>query len=30
MPFASIESAIEDIREGKVVVVVDASDRENE
>jgi len=30
IPFASIESAIEDIREGKVVVVVDASDRENE
>ncbi len=28
--FASIEEAIEDIREGKVVVVVDAADRENE
>src|SRR5437870_12157929 len=30
IPFASIESAIEDIREGKIVVVVDAADRENE
>jgi 3,4-dihydroxy 2-butanone 4-phosphate synthase/GTP cyclohydrolase II len=28
--FASIEDAIEDIREGKFVVVVDAPDRENE
>jgi 3,4-dihydroxy 2-butanone 4-phosphate synthase/GTP cyclohydrolase II len=28
--FASIEEAIEDIREGKMVVVVDAADRENE
>jgi 3,4-dihydroxy 2-butanone 4-phosphate synthase/GTP cyclohydrolase II len=28
--FASIEEAIEDIREGKFVVVVDAPDRENE
>ena len=28
--FASIEEAIEDIREGKAVVVVDAADRENE
>ncbi|MBD0291024.1 MAG: 3,4-dihydroxy-2-butanone-4-phosphate synthase, partial [Thermoleophilia bacterium] len=29
-PFASIEEAIDDIREGKFVVVVDAADRENE
>src|SRR5881396_3997149 len=29
-PFATVEEAIEDIREGKVVVVVDAADRENE
>ena len=29
-PFATIESALEDIREGKFVVVVDAADRENE
>jgi 3,4-dihydroxy 2-butanone 4-phosphate synthase/GTP cyclohydrolase II len=29
-PFASIEEAIEDIRQGKFVVVVDAPDRENE
>jgi 3,4-dihydroxy 2-butanone 4-phosphate synthase/GTP cyclohydrolase II len=29
-PFASIEDAIEDIRQGKFVVVVDAADRENE
>jgi 3,4-dihydroxy 2-butanone 4-phosphate synthase / GTP cyclohydrolase II len=29
-PFASIEEAVEDIREGKMVVVVDAADRENE
>src|SRR5206468_5910319 len=28
--FAPIEEAIEDIRQGKVVVVVDAADRENE
>jgi 3,4-dihydroxy 2-butanone 4-phosphate synthase / GTP cyclohydrolase II len=28
--FATIEAAIEDIRQGKFVVVVDASDRENE
>jgi len=28
--FASIEEAIEDIRQGKLVVVVDAADRENE
>ncbi len=29
-PFAAIEDAIEDVRQGKFVVVVDASDRENE
>src|ERR671928_2042553 len=29
-PFATIEEAIEDIREGRFVVVVDAPDRENE
>jgi 3,4-dihydroxy 2-butanone 4-phosphate synthase/GTP cyclohydrolase II len=29
-PFARIEDAIEDIRQGKMVVVVDAPDRENE
>jgi len=29
-PFSSIEEAIEDIRQGKFVVVVDAADRENE
>jgi 3,4-dihydroxy-2-butanone 4-phosphate synthase len=29
-PFAAIEAAIEDIRGGKLVVVVDAADRENE
>jgi 3,4-dihydroxy 2-butanone 4-phosphate synthase / GTP cyclohydrolase II len=29
-PFASIEEAIEDVRAGKFVVVVDAADRENE
>jgi 3,4-dihydroxy 2-butanone 4-phosphate synthase/GTP cyclohydrolase II len=29
-PFATIEEAIEDIRDGKFVVVVDAPDRENE
>ena len=28
--FATIEEAIEDIRAGKIVVVVDAPDRENE
>ena len=30
IPFATIEAALEDIREGKFVVVVDAADRENE
>jgi 3,4-dihydroxy 2-butanone 4-phosphate synthase / GTP cyclohydrolase II len=29
-PFASIEEAIEDIRDGKMVVVVDDPERENE
>src|SRR6187397_162261 len=29
-PFATIEAAIEDIREGRFVVVVDDPDRENE
>ena len=29
-PFASIEKAIEDIREGRMVIVVDDEDRENE
>jgi len=29
-PFATVEEAIEDIRQGKLVVVVDAPDRENE
>jgi 3,4-dihydroxy 2-butanone 4-phosphate synthase/GTP cyclohydrolase II len=29
-PFATVEDAIEDIRQGKFVVVVDAPDRENE
>src|SRR5215217_8603608 len=29
-PFATIEAAVEDIREGRMVVVVDDEDRENE
>jgi len=29
-PFAAIEDAIEDVRQGKFIVVVDAADRENE
>ena len=29
-PFATIEQAIEDIRQGKMVVVVDDENRENE
>jgi 3,4-dihydroxy 2-butanone 4-phosphate synthase/GTP cyclohydrolase II len=29
-PFATIEEALEDVRQGKFVVVVDAADRENE
>jgi 3,4-dihydroxy 2-butanone 4-phosphate synthase / GTP cyclohydrolase II len=30
MPFASIQEAIEDFREGRIVVIVDDEDRENE
>ena len=30
MPLSSIESAIEDIRAGKMVIIVDDEDRENE
>jgi len=30
MPIASIEEAIEDIRQGKMVILVDDEDRENE
>ncbi len=30
MSFATVEEAVEDIREGRMVVVVDAADRENE
>jgi len=30
MPFATVEEAIEDIRQGKIVIVVDDEDRENE
>ena len=29
-PFSTIEEAIEDIRDGKMVVICDAEDRENE
>src|SRR2546423_14242587 len=29
-PFATVEEAVEDIRQGRLVVVVDAPDRENE
>jgi 3,4-dihydroxy 2-butanone 4-phosphate synthase/GTP cyclohydrolase II len=29
-PFSPVEEAIEDIREGRMVVVCDAEDRENE
>jgi len=29
-PFATVEEAVEDVRQGKFVVVVDAADRENE
>ena len=29
-PFATVEEAIEDVRQGKFVVVVDAADRETE
>ena len=30
MPLASVEEAIEDIRQGKFVIIVDDEDRENE
>jgi len=30
MGFSAIEEAIEDIRQGKIVIVVDDEDRENE
>jgi len=30
MPLASIEEAIEDIRKGKMIILVDDEDRENE
>jgi len=30
MPFATVEEAIQDIRQGKIVIVVDDEDRENE
>ena len=30
MPIATIEEAIEDIRQGKMVILVDDEDRENE
>jgi len=30
MPFATVEEAIEDIRSGKIIIVVDDEDRENE
>lgn len=30
MPFCTIEEAIEDLREGKMVIMVDDEDRENE
>src|SRR5262249_1634222 len=30
MSFATVEQAVEDIREGRMVIVVDAADRENE
>jgi len=30
MPFSSIENALEDFRQGRMVVVVDDEDRENE
>ena len=30
MSFASIEEAVDDIREGRMVIVVDDEDRENE
>ncbi len=30
MPFGSIEQALEDIRQGKIIIVADDEDRENE
>ena len=30
MPFASIEDAANDIREGRMIIIVDDEDRENE
>src|SRR6266550_2443737 len=30
MPFASIEDAVADIREGRIIIIVDDEDRENE
>src|ERR1700681_4314366 len=30
MPFASIEAAVADIREGRMIIIVDDEDRENE
>ena len=30
MPFSSIEAAVADIREGRMVIIVDDEDRENE
>ena len=30
MPFDSIEAAIEDVRKGKIVIIADDEDRENE
>ena len=30
MPFDSVEDALEDIRQGKVIIVADDEDRENE
>ncbi|HTP88506.1 MAG TPA: 3,4-dihydroxy-2-butanone-4-phosphate synthase, partial [Bryobacteraceae bacterium] len=30
VPFATIEEAVEDIRQGKMIVLVDDEDRENE
>jgi len=29
-PFSSIEDAIEDVKQGKMIVIVDDEDRENE
>ena len=30
MPLATIEQAVEDIRDGKMIIIVDDEDRENE